>query len=136
MNASNLDGVLERFSGQGSTMQISNMMSPTAEPDEKFVYEGELERVWLEGDDLCARFLWIAKRDVAEGCWYLLTDPKLLDYRVGLMLYQAGAAADDGRYSLFPAAPLHDEQILLVAHDYHGPTGRVPLSRSEVRESA
>lgn len=127
-------GFLDRFSGKGSTMQVANFGSLFVAEEDKFIYEGELERLWMDGNDICARLLWLAEKDVHDRNWYFVTDPTKLDFRMSLELFRQGGAPDDGRFMFQPAEPLSNESLLLVAHDYLGPTGRVPLARSEVKD--
>ena len=113
-------------------MQVSNFDSPFVDDDERFIYDGELKRLWLDGEDLCARFRWIAQRGPSVGEWYMLTDPTLLDFRMSLLLLAQTHTPDRGRLIFFPRRPIANEQLLLVAHDYVGPSGRTPLKREEV----
>lgn len=125
-------GFLDRFNTPGSTVQVTNMMNPMVDREEQFVQEGEVERVWIENETLKARFAWLAQKDVSAGTWNLVDDPAQLSFELSLELCASGHAPDDGRFLFMPMEPIVHEQVLLLAADYHGSTGRRPLSRSEV----
>jgi len=126
------DRELESYCTPGSTMQISNIMAPRVSAEEGYVREGELERVWIEDGALCARFRWIAQKDLSEGVWYMASDD-LLDFRAPLSNYHQAMQPDGGRFVFLPPPTEPHPQVLLVANDYHGPTGRTPLKREVVK---
>ena len=126
---------LAPFNKPGSTLQVTNMGSQFVDPHERFVHEGEIERIWIEGEGkdaaLKARFKWIAEK-TEDGGWRLIEDPKALDFYYSLMLFCAVMEPDRGRLLLQARIPISHENVLLIASTYVGPTGQTPLRREEV----
>lgn len=122
----------ERYVRPGTTVQISNMASPCAPPDDRYVYEGEVKEISASAEYLLVTFLWLAQK--TEQGWSLVEDPQLLVLRHSLELLASVMVPDDGRLLFLPVEPIVHDQILIVAGDYLGPTGRTPLKRSEVQK--
>lgn len=136
MLASQIPGdFVARFGATGSTINISNLTSMIVDDDDRFTYEGAVRSLAIEGDELVVEFEWLAEK-TAEGGWQFVNDPTLLTFRHSLQLFMRGASPDNGRYIFFPMEPIVHEQVLCVAHDYVGPTGRRPLTREQVQPAA
>ena len=123
---------IERFSRPGSTAQIANHGNPMVEPEDQFIQEGEVASLSLDGETLCIRFAWIARRDIMARTWHMHDDPTLLVFEQSLDLFDSGGQLEDGRFQLLPLEPVVHEHVLFMSADYSGPSGRTPLKRSEV----
>ena len=124
---------VQQFEQPGSTVNISNIASPFPEDDERFMYEGGIRRILIVDETLVVEFEWLAAKH-PDGRWRLVTDRSLYTLRHSLALFQSGTAPDRGRFLFLPMEPIVHEQVLFIAADYVGPTGRTPLRR-EVVES-
>lgn len=136
MLASQIPGdFVTRFGATGSTIQISNMTSPIVDEDDRFTYEGAVKTLAIEGDELVVEFEWLAEK-TDDGGWRFVNDPTLLSVRHSLQLFLHGTSPDNGRYIFLPREPIVHEQVLCVASNYVGPTGRRPLQRDQVQPAA
>ena len=123
------------FGAPGSTVQISNMTSPMVDPEDQFIYEGAVRTIAIEDEELVVEFDWLAQKH-NDGVWRFVTDTSLLHLRHSLALFRQGMSPDRGRFIFMPLEPISHDQVLCVAHDYLGPTGRQPLKREEVQPAA
>lgn len=123
---------IQRFERPGSTVNISNLGSPFPEDGERFMHEGAVRRILIVDDTLVVDFEWLAAK-YPDGTWHLVTDRSLYTLRHSFGLFHSGTSPEPGRFLFLPAEPIVHEQILFVAADYVGPTGRTPLKREEVQ---
>ena len=72
---------------EGGQLEIQNQ-------NEGYLFRGEIEKAWVEGDSLHVKFKWLAKMG-EDGKWY--SDQKL-DYSIGLEL---ASVSDVGDGSIF-----------------------------------
>ncbi len=77
--------VLQRYVGGQLEIQNSN---------EGYIYRGEIERAWTEGDNLCVKFKWVAKVG-NDGKWHADNN---LDYSVSLQITSVFEIGDGIHY--------------------------------------
>lgn len=124
--------LLKQFLTDGSTMQIGTVGSMFALNSDRYLYEGEVAALAVEGTTLIGSFKWLAEKDFVRNCWRRVQDPTKLSFSISLELYESVSSPDEGRLVFLPREPIHHEQILLLCGTYSGSTGRKPLSLSEV----
>lgn len=90
--------ILDRY--QGGQLEIQNQ-------DEGYLYRGEVERAWIQGDDLCVRFVWFAKGEGYPPLPKRWVNDGRLDYKVSATLTSAKVLSE-GRiaYSFMGAREL------------------------------
>lgn len=81
--------LLARYAG--GQLEIQNQ-------NEGYLYRGEVERAWIEGDDLCVRFVWFAKGEGYPSLPERWVSEPDLDYKASLTLVSASEIGE-GRLS-------------------------------------